>query len=185
MIAAQLIEPRRFQFVDMSIPDPGPGEVQARVRSVGICGSDMHYFSEGGIGDTPCVYPMVLGHEPAGEIVKTGPGVMGWNAGDKAVLEPALYCYHCEFCLTGHHNVCTNLAFLSTPVLPGFFRQYVNLPVANLLPLPRNLDFTQGALSEGTMRSIIVNFLIGHNAELCRPEATRLTSHAVGLSSLR
>src|SRR5205085_12359616 len=63
-------------------------------------------------------------------------------------LEPALYCYHCEFCLTGHHNVCTNLAFLSTPVLPGFFRQYVNLPVANLLPLPGNLDFTQGALSE-------------------------------------
>src|SRR5437588_337433 len=116
MLVAELVEPRRFSVTDSTpIDDPGPGEIQVAVKAVGICGSDLHYFSEGLIGDTPCVYPMVLGHEPAGVVVKTGAGVGGWAKGDAAVLEPAMYCYHCEFCLTGHHNVCANLRFLSTP----------------------------------------------------------------------
>jgi L-iditol 2-dehydrogenase len=115
---------------------------------VGICGSDTHYFAEGAIGDMACVYPMVLGHEPAGVVVKTGPGVSGWMPGDAAVLEPALYCYHCEFCLSGRHNVCSNLRFLSSAQDPGFFRELVNLPVHNLLPLPGNLSFSEGALVE-------------------------------------
>jgi L-iditol 2-dehydrogenase len=88
---AQLSAPHTFSFADMPIPDPAPGEVQARIRAIGICGSDLHYFAEGGIGDTPALYPMVLGHEPAGEIVKVGAGVTGWSVGDRAVLEPALY----------------------------------------------------------------------------------------------
>ena len=65
---------------------------------------------------------MVLGHEPAGEIDKTGPGVAGWSAGDRAIFEPALYCYHCEYCRTGRHNICANIRFLSMPCEPGFFR---------------------------------------------------------------
>src|SRR5436190_1075979 len=73
--------------------DPGPGEVQVRVDAVGLCGSDVHSYAEGGIGDTPCQYPMVLGHEPAGTVVATGAGVTGWSPGDRAALEPAVYCY--------------------------------------------------------------------------------------------
>ena len=115
---------------------------------MGICGSDFHYFSEGGIGDTPSVYPMVLGHEPAGVVVSAGAGVSGWSKGDAAVLEPAIYCYHCEFCMTGHHNVCSDMRFLSTPGDPGFFRERVNLPAHNLLPLPRGLDLREGTLVE-------------------------------------
>ena len=102
------------------------------MKAVGICGSDLHYFSDGGIGDARCLYPMVLGHEPAGVVRKTGPGVSGWSAGDRAILEPALYCYHCEFCMTGHHNVCANIRFMSMPDEPGFFREFVNLPARNL-----------------------------------------------------
>jgi L-iditol 2-dehydrogenase len=64
------------------------------------------------------------------------------------VLEPALYCYHCEFCMTGHHNVCANLRFLSQPDEPGFFREFVNLPAHNLLPLPAQLGYREGALAE-------------------------------------
>ena len=79
---------------------------------------------------------MVLGHEPAGVIVKTGAGVTGLAAGDRGALEPALYCYHCEFCLSGHHNVCANIRFLSNPQHPGFFRELVNLPVSNFAPIP-------------------------------------------------
>lgn len=145
---AELIEPRRFHLRRRAEAEPGPGEVQARVRAVGICGSDRHYFLEGRIGDTPCVYPMILGHEPAGEIVRTGPGVTGWSPGDRVALEPAIYCYHCEFCLTGHHNVCANIRFLSTPGDPGFFREVVNLPAGNVLALPSNLGWAEATLFE-------------------------------------
>jgi L-iditol 2-dehydrogenase len=148
MTIAELYDHRKFRMAEAAIEDPGPGEVQVRVHSVGICGSDVHNFSEGGIGDTPAAYPMVLGHEPTGEVLKTGAGVTGWSRGDKAVLEPAIYCYHCEFCRTGHHNVCANIRFLSTPGIPGFFRQFVNLPAKNLLPIPEPLDMHQATLFE-------------------------------------
>src|SRR2546430_8784323 len=98
VIVAELIGQRQFRLTEQPIEPPGPGEVQVRVGGVGICGSDLHSYAEGGIGDTPCAYPMVLGHEPAGTVAQTGPGVSGWHAGDRAALEPALYCYHCEFC---------------------------------------------------------------------------------------
>jgi L-iditol 2-dehydrogenase len=149
MRVAQLCGPHQFQIIEGApLPDPGPGQVQARVSAVGICGSDVHYFAEGAIGDVACTYPMVLGHEPVGTILKTGPGVTGWAAGDRAFLEPALYCYHCEFCLTGHHNVCEHIRFMSQPTEPGFFRDIVNLPAANLLALPAELSAAEGTLVE-------------------------------------
>jgi len=148
MQAAELIAPRTFRLTDMPIEDPGPGEVQVRVEAVGICGSDLHAYSEGGVGSTPNVYPMVLGHEPAGRIVKTGLGVSGLFAGDRGALEPALYCYHCEFCLSGHHNVCANIRFLSNPHYPGFFRELVNLPAVNFLPIPSGMSFDEASLAE-------------------------------------
>ena len=148
MIVAELTAARQFQLKDAPVRDPGRNEVQVRVKSVGICGSDLHYYFEGGIGDTSCVFPMVLGHEPSGEIVRTGSGVKGWAPGDRAILEPALYCYHCEFCMSGKHNVCRHLRFLSTPSDPGFFREYVNLPLTNVIPLPAQLSFEGGTLCE-------------------------------------
>ena len=121
MQVAELSQLHRFHLTDAQpLPDPGAGEIQVAVKSVGICGSDLHYFLEGGIGDARCVYPMVLGHEPAGLVVKTGAGVSGWSVGDPAVLEPAVYCYHCEFCMTGHHNVCCRSAFPQHPRRAGF-----------------------------------------------------------------
>lgn len=148
MKVAELAGVRQFRLIDQSPAPPAPGEIQVAVRTVGICGSDMHYYAEGGIGDTPCVYPAVIGHEPSGVVLSTGSGVSGWHPGDRAILEPALYCYHCEFCMTGQHNVCANLRFLSTPGEPGFFREVVNLPAANLLPLPSKLSFAEGSLAE-------------------------------------
>lgn len=148
MRAAELTAPCTFRLVDMPIEEPAPGEVQVRVASVGVCGSDLHAYSEGAVGSTPNVYPMILGHEPAGTVVKTGAGVTGLAPGDRGALEPALYCYHCEFCLTGHHNVCANIRFLSNPGHPGFFREFVNLPVGNFLPIPAQMSFEEAALAE-------------------------------------
>jgi len=146
--AAELTGVRQFRIVEHTIPDPGPGEVQVRMAAVGICGSDLHSYSEGAVGDSPCVYPMVLGHEPTGVVVKTGAGVSGWAHGDRAALEPALYCYHCEFCLAGRHNVCANLRFMSNPEEPGFFREHVNLPARNLLALRGAVSPELGTLVE-------------------------------------
>lgn len=148
MRVAELIAPLTFRQADMAIEDPGPGEVQVRVEAVGVCGSDLHAYSEGAVGSMPNVYPMVLGHEPAGIIVKTGARVTGLAVGDRGALEPALYCYHCEFCLSGHHNVCANIRFLSNPHHPGFFRELVNLPVSNFRPIPQGMSFDQATLAE-------------------------------------
>jgi L-iditol 2-dehydrogenase len=148
MRSAELIAPFTFRLSDVPIEDPAPGEVQVRVEAVGVCGSDVHAYSEGGVGGSPNVYPMVLGHEPAGRIVKTGAGVTSIAPGDRGALEPALYCYHCESCLSGHHNVCANIRFLSTPTHPGFFRELVNLPVANFRPISSGMSFGEAALAE-------------------------------------
>jgi L-iditol 2-dehydrogenase len=165
MLLAELSSPHQFRVADaLPVLDPEPGQIQVAVKAVGICGSDLHYFSDGGIGNARCIYPMVLGHEPAGAVVKTGPGVSGWSPGDRAILEPALYCYHCELCMTGHHNVCSNIRFMSMPAEPGFFRELVNLPARNLLPLPKNLSDAEGALAEPL--AVIV-----HSMHLAAPRA--------------
>lgn len=148
MLAAELIAPMKFRVTETAIEDPGPGEVQVRVEAVGVCGSDVHAYTEGAVGGTPNVYPMVLGHEPAGRIVKAGAGVSGLVPGDRGALEPALYCYHCEFCLSGHHNVCANIRFMSNPHHPGFFREVVNLPAENFRPIPAKMSFEEAALAE-------------------------------------
>ncbi len=149
MQVAELIQPRQFRLTQAApLSDPGPGQIQVAVKAIGICGSDMHLFAEGGIGETRCAYPVVLGHEPSGVVLKTGAGVSGWSSGDRAVLEPALYCYHCEFCMSGRHNVCQRIRFMSLAEEPGFFREFVNLPVTNLLPLPKSMSFSEGALIE-------------------------------------
>lgn len=146
-VVAELTGLRHFTIAERALPDPGPGEVQVKVAAIGICGSDMHSFAEGSVGDQVCKYPMVLGHEPSGVVLKTGAGVSGWSAGDQAALEPAIYCYHCEFCMSGRHNVCSNIRFMSSTETPGFFRERVNLPAANLLHLGR-ISLREGTLIE-------------------------------------
>src|SRR5262245_1247608 len=84
MRIAELHERRQFRFIEGPVPEPGPGEIQVRVRSIGICGSDLHYYSDGAVGDVTIRYPVVLGHEPTGEIWSAGPGVTGVARGDRA-----------------------------------------------------------------------------------------------------
>jgi len=128
--------------------EPGYGEVQVRVEFCGICGSDLHNFSEGSVGDTPSLFPMVLGHEPTGTVLKTGGGVSGWQPGDRAFLEPAIYCYHCPMCLSGRHNLCENIRFLSAGVEPGYFRDIVCIPAGCLVGIPDGVGMAEGTLFE-------------------------------------
>jgi L-iditol 2-dehydrogenase len=149
VLAAQLFGVRDLRVTDLDAPPPpGPGQVQVRVRAVGICGSDRHYYLEGSMGDAACLFPMILGHEPAGEVLRSGPGVTGFEPGALAALEPDIYCNRCEFCLSGHHNVCAQIRFLSNPGEPGFFREVVNLPAGNLMPLAAGLSAEEATLHE-------------------------------------
>jgi L-iditol 2-dehydrogenase len=178
---AELIRAGTLQLVEGPVEEPGAGQVQVRVAAVGICGSDLHSFGSGAIGGAECVYPQVLGHEPAGVVVKTGPGVTGWAGGDRAALEPAIYCYHCEFCQAGRHNICRNLRFQSAEGVPGFFREYVNLPAENLLPLPEGLG-----LVEATMFEPLAVVLHSINFAALRPEETAVVFGAgpIGLMTI-
>ncbi|HET6282698.1 MAG TPA: alcohol dehydrogenase catalytic domain-containing protein [Polyangia bacterium] len=149
MRVAELTGVRQFRLVEGQPVEPGPGQVQVQVQAVGVCGSDMHSYAEGGVGDQPVIFPMVLGHEPSGVVAKIGPGVTGIAVGDRAAFEPSICCYHCVYCLRGRHNLCTRMRFLSSPGgEAGFFRDRVNLPAENLLPLPSSLSIGEGALVE-------------------------------------
>lgn len=128
--------------------DPGAGEVLVRIRAVGVCGSDLHWYLEGGIGPYRCVYPQLLGHEPAGEVVAAGPGVTDLQPGQKVALEPAITCGHCEFCRSGRHNNCVSALFMSTPQLPGLFREYAVVPARNAVAVPEQMSWTQATIIE-------------------------------------
>jgi L-iditol 2-dehydrogenase len=148
MLVAEVTGVHKFDLVDRPIADPGPGQVQVKIAAVGICGSDMHWYGEGAIGDSECVYPMVLGHEPSGIITKTGAGVTGLAPGDRGTLEPSIFCYHCSNCMRGKHNLCFHIRFMSSGVEPGYFREYANIPVQNFIPIPADMSIELAAIAE-------------------------------------
>ena len=149
MRSIQLVAPRTLEERDMPQPrDPGHGEVTVRIRAVGVCGSDLHWYHDGRIGDFQAVYPQVLGHEPAGEVIAVGPGVHDFAIGDRVVIEPSLTCGHCEHCLQGRHNNCVETIFMGGPQAPGMFREFVTLPAGNCVKFPKEFDFVTATLAE-------------------------------------
>jgi L-iditol 2-dehydrogenase len=148
MKAAELAGIRRFRIVEQEIAAPGPGQVQVQVAAVGICGSDMHNFTEGGIGDSACKFPMILGHEPSGVVLKTGAGVTGVGTGDYFAFEPAIACGQCEYCRRGLDNLCVDMKFMSSTGIPGYFCEFVNIPAHNLIPVPKHVGLRAATLIE-------------------------------------
>src|ERR1041385_1013967 len=149
MNSIQLVAPRILELRQMPMPpDPAPGEVLVRMRAVGVCGSDMHWYKEGGIGSMPAVYPQVLGHEPAGEVVAVGKGVEGIRSGQRVAIEPAITCGHCEFCRSGHHNNCVGSIFMGGPQMAGFFRDHAVVPQRNVVPIPDGMTFAAATIIE-------------------------------------
>ena len=133
----------------MPLPtDPGPNEVLVKVRSVGICGSDMHWYLDGSIYGFPATYPLVLGHEPAGEVVAIGSGVSELEAGNRVSIEPTISCGYCEYCARGQHNNCLQSQFMGSPQLPGLLREYATVPAHNAELVPENFSYTQASLIE-------------------------------------
>lgn len=149
MKSVQLVAQRSLEVREMPPPEePGSNEVLVRVRAVGICGSDMHWYLEGGIGSHRAIYPQVLGHEPAGEVVAVGKGVTALRVGQKVALEPAITCGQCEFCRSGHHNNCISSIFMGSPQRPGLFREYATVPERNAVAIPEQMSFVEATVIE-------------------------------------
>ncbi len=127
---------------DEPMPVPGPGESLVRVTAVSICGSDIHWFAEGGIGDARIKQPLVLGHEFAGVIAG------GERSGERVAVDPAIPCGVCEFCLEGNPNFCTSMHFAGDGKFDGALREYVAWPTHCLFGLPESIGDAEGALLE-------------------------------------
>jgi len=128
--------------------DPGPGEVLVKVKAVGICGSDLHWYKDGCIGPNPAVYPMILGHEPAGDVMAVGAGVARFKPGDRVLIEPALNCGTCELCMSGRHNACIRSKFMGAPGAEGLLREYAVVPQSSLVHIPDTMNYVNGTVVE-------------------------------------
>jgi L-iditol 2-dehydrogenase len=127
-----------LRFHDEPDPIPGAGEKQLQVKAVGICGSDLHWIAEGGIGDARLERPLVLGHEFAGVL----------ENGQRVAVDPAIPCMKCEFCLRGHPNLCPEVRFAGHGDVDGALREVMAWNEKCLVPIPDSLTYADGAMLE-------------------------------------
>jgi L-iditol 2-dehydrogenase len=127
-----------LQIHEEPLPAAGAGEKLVRVRAVGVCGSDLHWFAEGSIGDAKLEHPLVLGHEFAGVT----------EDGQRVAVDPAIPCGHCEFCERGHPNLCANLIFAGHGKTDGGLREWMAWSEKSLVPIPDSISEAEGAMLE-------------------------------------
>ena len=146
--SAVLYGPHDVRIEDRPMPRPAAGEVLVEIAAVGICGSDVHYFEHGRIGDYVVRDPMVIGHESAGTIVEVGPGVDPVRVGQLVALEPGVPCRNCTQCLHGRYNLCPSVIFFATPPVDGSISRFVTVDAAFAHPAPAGLTAEQAAMAE-------------------------------------
>ncbi|EMD23382.1 zinc-dependent alcohol dehydrogenase family protein [Amycolatopsis oliviviridis] len=145
MRAAIVDKPGEIRVGEVPDPKPGDRQVVVKVGACGICGTDLH-IADGHFPPTP--YPIVPGHEFAGEIVELGADVPGgWKVGDRVAVDPSLFCGYCKPCRSGRGNLCENWNATGDTV-NGAFAEYVAVPSANCYRMPDTMTWEQGALVE-------------------------------------
>jgi L-iditol 2-dehydrogenase len=116
---------------------------------VGVCGSDIHYYTRGKIGSQVVKYPFTVGHEGAGIVVETGTDVTRVRKGDKIAIEPAMPCRKCDQCISGRYHTCRNLKYLGCPgQAEGCLSEFIVMPEESCFPLPGHLTTDHGSISE-------------------------------------
>jgi len=150
MKAMMLTGIRKMEMND--VPDPvikNPDDVLIRMLVVGVCGSDIHYYTRGHIGSQKVAFPFIVGHEGAGIVVATGHAVTKVKTGDVVAIEPAMPCGKCDQCLSGRSHTCRKLRFLGCPnQADGCLSEFIVMPEHTCFPLPGNLTPDHGSLSE-------------------------------------
>jgi L-iditol 2-dehydrogenase len=136
MRAAVLVEPGRIEMEERPIPTPAPGDVLVQVSSVGVCGSDAHYYRHGRVGSFVVDAPLVLGHEAAGTIVGVGDGVAQSRVGQRVSIEPQRPDPDSDETRRGNYNLCPHMRFYGTPPVDGAFCDYVTIGAPFAHPVP-------------------------------------------------
>lgn len=141
-----------LRLQDWHQPDLAPDSVRIQFGAGGICGSDLHYYFEGRVGDFPVVEPLVLGHEVAGRVVETGLEVANVKVGDHVAVNPSMPCRQCRFCHSGCENLCTDMHFLGSarrrPHTQGIFQELLIVPARQCHVVPPSLSFEKAACGE-------------------------------------
>lgn len=192
MKVAVMTDIEKIDFVERDIPKITDDEVLVKLEYVGICGSDLHFYETGRIGDCIVKPPFVLGHEPGGRVVEVGKNVKTLAVGDKVALEPGKTCGECEFCKSGQYNLCPDVIFFATPPVDGVFQEYVAHKASLCFKLPENVDTMEGALIEplavGFHAAKQGNAQIGQSAVVmgagCIGLVTLLALKAMGLTEI-
>lgn len=148
MRVSLLRAPGDVVLAERSVPRPGSGEVLVRVASVGICGSDVHYYRHGRIGEYVVRDPLVLGHEASGTVVAVGAGVQPDRVGQRVALEPGVPCGRCRQCRAGRYNLCPDVRFFATPPIDGAFAEFVTIAADFAHPVPDHVSEDAAALVE-------------------------------------
>ncbi len=148
MRVSVLDRPGELVLRERPVPVPAAGEVLVAVRSVGVCGSDVHYFEHGRIGDFVVRQPLVLGHEVSGVIAAAGPGVDPGRVGSRVAIEPGAACGACAACKAGRYNLCPDMRFFATPPVDGALAEYVCVRADLAYDLPASVSDDAAALLE-------------------------------------
>jgi len=148
MIAMYLERPGKILPREVDLPKISEQEVLVKIKAVGVCGSDVHYYTNGRIGDFVVEKPLILGHECAGEVVEVGKEVKHLKTGDRVALEPGVSCRRCKYCKSGQYNLCPEIKFMATPPVNGAFVEYVAHPADFVFKLPENVSYEEATLFE-------------------------------------
>jgi L-idonate 5-dehydrogenase len=152
MRAAIIHAAHDLRIGDAPLAELGPNDVQVRIRNGGICGSDLHYYHDGGFGTIRIQEPMILGHEVAGEVTATGAAVTRVKPGDHVAVDPSLPCGHCLYCLAGQPRHCMDMRFYGSamrfPHVQGGFREQLVCTEAQAVPVPPGLPLEHAAFAE-------------------------------------
>ncbi|MGX8833205.1 zinc-dependent alcohol dehydrogenase [Amedibacillus sp. YH-ame6] len=122
-------------------------EVLIQVKAVTICGSDISYYRAESLPHN-LNYPLILGHEVAGKIVKVGKNITKFSIGDRVAIEPNQYCHTCNYCERGEYNFCESLKFMASKGLDGAMQEYIHWPAENVYKIYDNMTYEEGALLE-------------------------------------
>ncbi len=150
MKAMKLTGILRMQLMEVPKPEiENDNEVLIRMKAVGVCGSDVHYYTSGKIGSQIVEYPFTVGHEGSGIVEAIGANVKTVKPGDRIAIEPAMYCGVCDQCKVGRPHTCRKLRFLGCPgQAEGCLSEYIVLPEHCCLPIPNMMTFEQATISE-------------------------------------
>ena len=150
MKAAFLTGLRELEIREISAPKlSSPREVLLRIETVGVCGSDVHYYTTGHIGSAVVKYPFIVGHECAGTILDVGPAVNRLRVGQRVAIDPLVSCGDCDQCRQGRMHTCRNQRFLGLPgQLPGSLVEYLVMPAKCCFPIPDSLTLDQAVVVE-------------------------------------